>query len=151
MSNGGFMSFLLACQLSERIAAVASVTGSMTPETFTACNPQHSIPVLQIHGTSDSTVPYLGASYTKPINQVIEYWKDNNNIKVSADTSAIENINTSDGSTVEKIQYQKGNSSSLVVHYKVEGGEHTWPGAWGNMDIKSSAIVWNFLSQFEKN
>ena len=30
MSNGGFMSFLLACQLSEKIAAVASVTGSMT-------------------------------------------------------------------------------------------------------------------------
>ncbi|MCF8247979.1 MAG: hypothetical protein K9J37_22640 [Saprospiraceae bacterium] len=41
MSNGGFMSFLLACQLSDKIAAIASVTGSMTPEAFNSCNPQH--------------------------------------------------------------------------------------------------------------
>ncbi len=40
MSNGGFMSFLLACQLSEKIAAVASVTGSMTQDTFDDCNAQ---------------------------------------------------------------------------------------------------------------
>ena len=51
MSNGGFMSFLLACQLSEKIAAVASVTGSMTQDTFDDCNAQHPTPVLQIHGT----------------------------------------------------------------------------------------------------
>ena len=43
MSNGGFMSFLLACQLSEKIAAVASVTGSMTPDTLMTAtlNTQH--------------------------------------------------------------------------------------------------------------
>ena len=40
MSNGGYMSFLLACQLSDRIAAIASVTGSMTPQTYNLCNPQ---------------------------------------------------------------------------------------------------------------
>ena len=53
MSNGGYMSFLLACQLSDRIAAIASVTGSMTPQTYNLCNPQRPIPVLQIHGTND--------------------------------------------------------------------------------------------------
>ena len=37
MSNGGFMSFHLACNLSNRIAAIASVTGSMTPETYDEC------------------------------------------------------------------------------------------------------------------
>ena len=50
MSNGGFMSFLLSCQLSEKIAAIASVAGSMTPETFNNSNPQHPTPILQIHG-----------------------------------------------------------------------------------------------------
>lgn len=151
MSNGGFMSFLLACQLSERIAAVASVTGSMTPEIFNDCDPQHPTPVLQIHGTTDGTVPYSGASWTKPIGQVLEYWVEYNNTNPSADTTAINNTNTSDGSTVEKIKYIQGDSCSSVIHYKVTGGDHTWPGVWGNMDIKSSAIVWDFISQFDIN
>ncbi|WMN12393.1 PHB depolymerase family esterase [Marivirga salinae] len=151
MSNGGFMSFLLACQLSERIAAVASVTGSMTPEIFNDCDPQHPTPVLQIHGNADGTVPYSGASWTKSIKQVVEYWVDFNNTTASADTTDIDDINTNDGSKVEKIMFTQGDSCSSVVHYKVKGGDHTWPGAWGNMDIKASAIVWDFISQFDIN
>ena len=46
MSNGGYMSFLLACQMSDKIAAIASVTGSMTPQTYNVCNPQHPTPIL---------------------------------------------------------------------------------------------------------
>ena len=41
MSNGGFMNYRLACELGTKIAAIASVTGSMTPETLEACNPAH--------------------------------------------------------------------------------------------------------------
>ena len=80
MSNGGFMSFLLACQLSEKIAAVASVTGSMTPDTLNDCNAQHPTPVLQIHGTNDSVVPYDGNStWTLPIVDLVSYWVNYNN------------------------------------------------------------------------
>ena len=72
MSNGGYMSFLLACQMSDKIAAIASVTGSMTPQTYNVCNPQHPTPILQIHGTSDQTVPYLGdPTWTKSIDDIL--------------------------------------------------------------------------------
>ena len=72
MSNGGYMSFLLACQLSDRIAAIASVTGSMTPQTYNLCNPQRPIPVLQIHGTNDQKVPYKGnRKWSLSINKVL--------------------------------------------------------------------------------
>ena len=54
MSNGGYMSFLLGCQLSHRVAAIASITGSMTLSTFNNCNHQRPVPVLQIHGTHGS-------------------------------------------------------------------------------------------------
>jgi len=66
MSNGGFMSFLLACQLSEKIAAVASVTGSMTQDTFDDCNAQLPTPVLQIHGTEDDVVLIMKIIYHYP-------------------------------------------------------------------------------------
>lgn len=151
MSNGGFMSFLLACQISNRIAAIASVTGSMTPETYNACDPQHPTPVLQIHGTADGTVPYTGAVWTKSIEQVLSYWVSFNNTDSSPKSSSIDDSNTGDGSTVEKIEYSQGDSCSSVTHYKVTGGDHTWPGAWGNMDIKASVHVWNFLSQYDIN
>ena len=39
MSNGGFMSYSLACQLNDRITAIASVTGSMIQSKLNACNP----------------------------------------------------------------------------------------------------------------
>ena len=52
-SNGGYLSFQLACQLNNKIAAIASVSGSMTPETFDNCNPERPTPILQIHGTAE--------------------------------------------------------------------------------------------------
>ncbi len=74
MSNGGFMSYRLACELSDRIAAIASVTGSMTTETFENCHPERPVPVMEIHGTSDLIVNYNGATGIKAIPEVIEYW-----------------------------------------------------------------------------
>ena len=53
MSNGGFMSYHLACNLSSRIAAIASVTGSMSRETLANCSPNHPTSILQIHGLED--------------------------------------------------------------------------------------------------
>ena len=103
------MSFLLACQMSDKIAAIASVTGSMTPQTYNSCNPQHPTPVLQIHGTNDQVVPYLGdPSWTISINSVLEYWIDYNNCNTFSETTAITDINTSDGSNVERKRWLDG-------------------------------------------
>ena len=57
MSNGGYMSFRLACDLDERIAAVASVTGSMSTLQASNCTAARAVPVCQIHGDDDQTVP----------------------------------------------------------------------------------------------
>ena len=59
MSNGGYMSYHLACNLSEKFAAIASVTGSMTNQTFDNCSSSHPIPVLQIHGLLDLSLIHI--------------------------------------------------------------------------------------------
>jgi len=152
MSNGGFMSFLLSCQLSNRIAAIASVTGSMTPQTYNNCNPQHPTPILQIHGTADGTVPYNGDStWTKSINDVLQYWVDFNDCNSTPSVSNVPDVNSSDGSTVDHIVYSEGNNCVTTEHFKVFNGDHDWPGAWGNMDINASAEVWKFFSQYSIN
>lgn len=151
MSNGGYMSFLLACQLSDRIAAVASVTGSMTPETYNACNPQHPTPVLQIHGNQDGTVPYNGDTWTRSIDDVLAYWVGQNNTDATPTTTAVPDINQGDGSTAEHIVYANGTNCTNVEHFKITGGDHDWPGAWGNMDIDASSEVWNFFRSYDIN
>jgi polyhydroxybutyrate depolymerase len=152
MSNGGYMSFLLACQMSDKIAAIASVTGSMTPQTYNACNPQHPTPILQIHGTSDQTVPYLGdPTWTKSIDDVLQYWVAYNNCNTSATITAIPDINSFDGSTAEHIIYDGGDNYVTTEHFKIYGGDHDWPGVWGNMDIHASAEVWKFFYKYDIN
>ena len=59
LSNGGFMSYRMACAVSDRVAAIASVAG-MDYADATACVPAAPVSVLHIHGTADDTVPYDG-------------------------------------------------------------------------------------------
>ena len=59
LSNGGFMSYRMACELSDRVAAIASVAG-MDFADATDCVPAEPVSVLHIHGTADDTVPYDG-------------------------------------------------------------------------------------------
>lgn len=156
MSNGGFMSFLLACQLSEKIAAVASVTGSMTQDTFDDCNAQHPTPVLQIHGTEDGVVLYNGNNLSIPIADVISYWVDYNNCETTPTTTTLPDVDVSDGSTVEHSVYEDGDNGITTEHMKVIGGGHTWPGsvintAGTNQDIDASMEIWLFFSRYDIN
>lgn len=157
MSNGGFMSFRLACELSDRIAGIASVTGSILPATLNNCNALHSTPIMQIHGTSDATVPYNGgAGWTEPITSLVDYWANFNNCDLTPLIENVPDINTSDGTTVEKYSYLNGDNCTEVIHYKVANGSHTWPGtfftsAGTNHDINASLEIWKFLSQYDMN
>ena len=147
MSNGGYMSFLLACQMSDKIAAIASVTGSMTPQTYNACNPQHPTPILQIHGTSDQAVPYLGdPTWTESIDDVLQYWVDYNNCNTTPTITLV-----AFSFSVEYVVYDGGNNSVTTEHFKIYGGDHDWPGVWGNMDIHASAEVWKFFYKYDIN
>ena len=154
MSNGGFMSFLLACQLSEKIAAVASVTGSMTQDTFDDCNAQHPTPVLQIHGTEDDVVLYNENNLSLPIPDVISYWVDHNNCETTPTTTTLPDVDVSDGSTIEYSVYEDGDNGITTEHMKVIGGGHTWPGsvlnlAGTNQDIDASMEIWLFFSRYD--
>ena len=156
MSNGGFMSFLLACQLSEKIAAVASVTGSMTQDTFDDCNAQLPTPVLQIHGTEDDVVLYNENNLSLPIPDVISYWVDHNNCETTPTTTTLPDVDVSDGSTIEHSVYEDGDNGITTEHMKVIGGCHTWPGSiintpGTNQDIDASMEIWSFFSRFDIN
>lgn len=153
MSNGGFMSYTLACELGNRIAAIASVTGTMTLFQATTCAPYRPIPILEIHGTADETVPYDGSAEFLGIDSLIAYWTGVNQCADAPTITPLPNNNTSDGSTVERFDYGNCTENTKVVLYKVYGGGHTWPGSiillpGTNRDFSASTAIWNFLRQF---
>ena len=152
-SNGGYFSFVLACQLSAEIAAIGSVGGTMSTETYNSCNPSHPTPVVTIHGINDAIISYFGVypNNSKSLSDVNTYWANYNNTIVPPVVSTLPNIDTTDGSTAELSLFDNGDNCTSVEHYKVIGGDHDWPGSWGNMDINADAVIWSFVSKYDLN
>ncbi|HAP68795.1 MAG TPA: hypothetical protein DCR04_03570 [Flavobacteriales bacterium] len=157
MSNGGFMSYTLACQLSNRIAAIASVTGTMVTPNLNACNAQHPTPVMQIHGTADATVPYLGnAQGFVAVEALVDYWVAFNNCNPTPVETAVPDIDQTDLCTADRFVYSGGDAGTTVELYRVNGGAHTWPGALFNIgvtnqDFSASVEIWRFFNQYRLN
>ncbi len=160
MSNGGFMSYRLACELSDKIAAIASVTGSMSETQITSCTPTNPIPVMQIHGTADPTVLYDGNDLwgISSIEDVISYWVNFNECDIEAIFNSIPDLIPMDLCTAEHYVYPNGNNGSSVELYKIINGGHTWPGAGfplvgnnTNQDINASEKIWEFFNKYDIN
>jgi len=145
MSNGGNFSFTLACELSNRIAAIASVTGLMLQVAIGDCIPTRPLAILHIHGTEDPIANYAF------VQRGLDFWIEHNTTNTNPIVSNIPNIDTQDGSKVEKYEYINGENGLEVLHLKVIGGGHQWPGFQGNMDINASEEVWNFVKAFDLN
>jgi len=149
-SNGGFMAYKLACQLSHRIAAVASVSGVMSTSTLENCNPSRAIPVLHIHGTKDIWVFIDGLKEWRSVEETLRYWTNFNNCD-NSDMTVLLDSDLTDNCTVEKYSYTNCTNNSKVVYYKIIDGGHTWPGSGPtiyentNLDINAGIEIWNFL------
>jgi len=156
MSNGGFMSYKLACSLSSKIAAIASVTGSMSPQTFSQCNPKHPTPIMQIHGLQDYVVPYLGyENLCKPMDDVINYWVEYNSCDSPAVNIIIPDLDGDEYGGIHKI-FENGINNVSVELYLLDKMSHDWPRVYGPSDyglydIDAPSVIWNFLSKYDIN
>lgn len=156
MSNGGYMSYLLACELEDRIAAIVSVTGLLAPGVRANCNPARPIPIMQIHGTADATVPYNGGAGIGSVDSTIQFWLGANNCPiVNTVIDTLPNINTGDNSYPIRYRTTGCDSNTEVTLIKIVNGGHTWPnapfplpGIVTNRDIDGSATAWAFFSRY---
>lgn len=138
-SAGGYMSHKLACESPKCFAAIASVSGTINTGAVDACSPQHTPGVLQIHGTSDFIVSYNGSFFSGlGVQAVLDLW-------IGDLACATPAVITPFNSTVEQQVYSPCNGGASVVHYKIDGGGHTWP---TGADFNATQVVWNFLQGF---
>ena len=142
-SNGGMMSYAMACHKSNLVAAIASVSGTMLY--ISNCEPNRSIPLLNIHGTEDPTLPYNGNNYYNSVDDALNFWNTNNNSDPSPNTTL---LNTN----LNNIQFFGfSNSDNISVdHYKIINGGHVWFDI--NINGKNtSELVWEFFSKYDIN
>ncbi|MEO0339986.1 MAG: PHB depolymerase family esterase [Bacteroidota bacterium] len=145
-SNGGYMVLQLACELSNRFAAVAAVKGYMNDTQVNRCDPSQPVSIIQMHGTADRNVKYDGVDAT------IQFWINYNQTNAVPEVMAIADPDPSNGNTAERFLFDNGTDGSAVEHLKIEGGEHDWFGEPGtNYDIDASEEAWIFFSKYDLN
>jgi polyhydroxybutyrate depolymerase len=149
-SNGSMMTHRLACEMSDKLAAVAAVGGGSaqfdkTLTQYYVCAPSRPIPVLHIHTLNDRNVPFaggfgVGLSGTNyyPIDSTIADWRTRNNV---TDEEVIETLNPITNCYSYAKTADASKPSAPVVLCKVNpvdrydaandivyGGGHSWPG-----------------------
>ncbi len=154
MSNGGYMSYMLACELSERIAAIASVTGAMTYVQIENCNPNRAMPVMQIHGTNDDVVFFAGSTFHPSITEGVEYWAENNGCTLESIQIPVPDAVPEDNSTAILNIYGSCDDNAEVHYYVCENAAHTWPNGGfdigpTNYDFNASEIIWDFFKKYQ--
>jgi polyhydroxybutyrate depolymerase len=151
-SLGGSMCYRIACELSERVAAIAPVAG---PDVAPACSPKRALPLLAFWGTADGFAAYAGDPGTQPNNKgavktVGDYAK-------RAGCEAASKPTTSKGAVSCETWggCKDGAEATLCT---VKGGGHTWPGGepWAlfgglvtggaiNKDVSASLLILDFF------
>jgi polyhydroxybutyrate depolymerase len=169
ISNGGFMSTRLGCELSNRIAAIAVDAATMEAKTIAPnCNPGRPVPALYIHGTTDPLVPFLGGQITAGGTaggtilshfQVIEKWVALNGCNSTPTVTDLPDI-SNDGTTIKQRVYTGGTTGSEVVSYVILNGGHTWPQGYQylnvaiigktSQDMNACEVIWTFFKRFSR-
>jgi polyhydroxybutyrate depolymerase len=138
VSNGGGFTARIGCELSERIAAIAPVAGGY--KTIPDCEPGRPISVLEIHGTSDGSVPYGGRppDYRGSVPLYIAGWRARDRCEAATATKTI-------AAATVLVTWPQCADGTRVAQIKVYGGLHVWPGAWGVQGFSAAQAVWDFF------
>lgn len=132
LSNGAFMVNRLACELSEKISAVAPVAGTLG--TDLECSPALPVAVMAVHGTDDPLVPFEGGRMTGrggtstilPVSRVVELWRGINGCPPDGTERTLPD--KGEDMTVTVAGWTGCDRDTAVVLYTVIGGGHAWPG-----------------------
>lgn len=156
-SNGGMMCYRLACELADKIAAIA--VNACTLVTEQPCHPAHPVPLLHMHSVKDEHVPYLGGQgggigtvslHLAPVDSVLNVFSS-----FSKCTNAAQVIISNNNYTFTKWSGCDNNVS--IQFYLTQDGGHAWPGGLpgsGMADTPSTAInandlLWDFFQQYQ--
>ena len=163
ISNGGSMTFALACNRADRFAGATVLTMGLPVDL--PCDPARPLPIMLINGTADPIVPFDGG----PINLMmvatnhivhstadsVTFWREVNGCSANAETTELDERR--DGTSVTGDVYADCASGAPVVLITVHDGGHAWPGVQVGLlqemlsgrvsrEFKATDIIWDFFN-----
>jgi polyhydroxybutyrate depolymerase len=132
LSNGGMMSFRLACELPKRIAAIAAVAANLQKVLEQTCSNGPPLPVMIIDGTLDPIMPWAGGEIRDNRGTVLSATATAQlfALRIGSPVETIEPLPSfanGDPTRVKRHRWRTGSGPEVVL-YEVEGGGHAWPG-----------------------
>lgn len=158
LSMGAMMCYRLAAELSDRIAAIAAVAGTMPPG---LPRPRRPVPVVHFHGTADDVVPLGGLRSGAAdlldflsVDATVTFWARANRCSAVPQDSYLPD-RFDDGTRVARRAYSTAEQDTRVVLYVIEGGGHTWPGRTpppiilgrSTREISANDLIWEFFQR----
>lgn len=151
MSNGGMMAYRLACELSDKIAAIAAVSSTMMAD---ACEPARAVPVLHIHSLLDTKVPYaggigIGGYNFNSVDSTLSVWTTFGQCEATPERL--------DNGQFIITRWKDCKEGVSIESYVTYDGGHSWPGAkdhpsWGDVPsayVNANDLIWDFFQRFE--
>lgn len=147
MSNGSMMVYRLACEIPEKITAIAAVSGPLM--TAKPCNPSHPLPVLHIHSAIDTKVPYAGGAgilrnQFSSVDSTLNVWVSANHCQNTLPVVTQEDQYT---------MYQWNTCNAPIESYITKDGGHSWPGGTKprptadrpSQAFNATDLIWEFF------
>ncbi len=162
-SNGGVMSFRLACELSDKIAAFSPVIGLMPENAKDTCKPTRPMPMMMFVGTKDPLVPYEGGGVgygggrgdVMSADATREWWANANGCTSMVGPETIDP--EKDETVAKKTTHTSCKNDADVIVFAFENAGHTWPSgpqyapkvAIGRVsnDVDATKEMWRFFRQ----
>lgn len=163
-SNGGFMTYRLACSASDIFAGFAAVDAGLYTVLKDKCRGGTPTPILIMNGTADPSIPYTGVEVENPDGQktrislstpeTVSWFINRNKCSMVGATTMFPPRGQSPGTQAIRFAV-KDCKAAPVMFWRIDGGGHTWPGVGGptpdnafgltNMDINAGEVIWEFF------
>ena len=167
ISNGGLFSQRLACELSERVAAIGVVATQMPEHLTSSCTPKRPVSILIMSGTEDPLVPWEGGEIgfkrgqkfgrVLSVSESLKFWTSKNQCPSSPMIRSEPDRDPKDGTRIHRTIYRPCSQETEVVLFTVEGGGHTWPcgdqylPVWlvgrTSKDMDANEVIWDFFKR----
>jgi polyhydroxybutyrate depolymerase len=156
MSNGGFMSYRLACEASEFFLAVAPVVAGLSVNLGPRCRPDRPVSVAILNGTADPLVPWKGGyvsalgvkrGETWSAERTYEKWIELDACKIRLNDPEVNKV-ADDETSLVRHRAVSCAAGAEVRLYEIRGGGHTWP---HGARYLADAIVGRITREFDAN
>lgn len=161
ISNGGMMAYRLGAEVSDRIAAIGVVSGSIGGTSsggvsFQIPQPGRPMPVMIFHGKQDNVIAYNGGPTPSSIDsgRVDKSVADATDFWSAANGCASHTAETLPGGNITRDSWEQCSGTSQVILYSINDGTHSWPGArqpnvlqdLPNQEISADELMWSFFA-----